>query len=262
MRISLPVRAAVTMAAAALTVVPFAAPALAAGGSTYTVPLHQPTPITASGFGEHGNCPGISANQDGWHFVLPTNSTDFVKLTVTFQPGGQQVITTFGPPSDKHAYVASAPGATLTSATAEVKGGEVSWFNLSHTCPATGTTTPSPTPSPSQSTTKPPTPTPSVSETSGSKSPSSTSPSAGASVSTSPSAGSSVTASPSGSATVAGASGAAGSPSASTTVAAGAGSGSLASTGANVIAPALAGLLLVGGGTFLAMRRRKGAHQA
>jgi LPXTG-motif cell wall-anchored protein len=69
--------------------------------------------------------------------VLPGNSTDFVKLTVTFEPGGQTVVTEFGPPSDKHAYVASLPGAKLTSAVAEVDGGDLELFNLSHTCPST-----------------------------------------------------------------------------------------------------------------------------
>ncbi|MGR7003244.1 hypothetical protein ACU686_43515 [Yinghuangia aomiensis] len=120
----------------------------ASATSTYTINLHQTPPITAAGYGEHeAQCASIPASQDGWHFVLPGNTTDFVKLTVTFQPGGQVVVTNFGPPTDKHAYVASAPGATLVSASAEVIGGEQRWFNLSHTCPATQTkppTTPPP----------------------------------------------------------------------------------------------------------------------
>jgi LPXTG-motif cell wall-anchored protein len=125
-------------AAVSLLVLPAAAPAFAADG-TYTVPLHQaadlPLTATSAGVEKKSDCP-VPAGQDGWHFVLPGKDTDFVKLTVTFDPGGEQVVTHFGPPSDKHAYVASAPGAELVSASAEVKGGSLEWFNLSHTCPA------------------------------------------------------------------------------------------------------------------------------
>ncbi|NYI06669.1 LPXTG cell wall anchor domain-containing protein [Allostreptomyces psammosilenae] len=134
-------RWAVIPAAASLAVMAGAATATAAD-STYTVELRQELPRTATtddgGAPQQGRdgCPGIPEGQDGWHFVLPGNSSDFVTLTVTFEPGGQQVITDFGPPSDKHAYVASEPGATLTSAVAEVRGGELELFNLSHTCPA------------------------------------------------------------------------------------------------------------------------------
>ncbi|MEV1078464.1 LPXTG cell wall anchor domain-containing protein [Streptomyces sp. NPDC050211] len=107
---------------------------------TYTVELRQQLPRTATtqdgGAPQEDGCPGIPETMDGWHFVLPGNSSTFVKLTVTFQPGGEQVVTSFGPPSDKHAYVASKPGALLTSAVAEVEGGSLELFNLSHTCPA------------------------------------------------------------------------------------------------------------------------------
>lgn len=136
---ALPVAATLLLAAGA-------APAFATDDDSYTVKLRQQLPRTATtddggapqkGF---GNCADIPADQDGWHFVLPGNSSVFVKLTVTFKPGGEQVITNFGPPSDKHAYVASEPGATLTSVVAEVKGGDLTKFNLSHTCPAQGTT--------------------------------------------------------------------------------------------------------------------------
>ncbi|MFW6695565.1 LPXTG cell wall anchor domain-containing protein [Streptomyces sp. MAR4 CNX-425] len=124
---------------------------------TYTVELRQELPrttdSTAGGVPQEKECPGVPRDQDGWHFVLPGNSSEFVKLTVTFEPGGEQVITDFGPPSDKHANVASAPGAQLTSAVAEVEGGELELFNLSHTCPSMET----PTESPSPSTSMPPT---------------------------------------------------------------------------------------------------------
>ncbi|GCB48626.1 LPXTG cell wall anchor domain-containing protein [Streptomyces sp. NL15-2K] len=134
--------------ASLLLVAGAAAPAFASTDDTYTVQLRQDLPRTSTtddgGAPQESSdqCPGVPAGQDGWHFVLPGNSTDFVKLTVTFEPGGQQVVTDFGPPSDKHAYVASAPGAELTSAVAEVSGGDLELFNLSHTCPAADGTTP------------------------------------------------------------------------------------------------------------------------
>ncbi|WP_329499782.1 hypothetical protein [Kitasatospora herbaricolor] len=236
-----------------------AAPSALATAGTYTVPVHQDLPVTAAGFGEHeAKCGTIATDQDGWHFVLPGNSTDFVKLTVAFDNGAPQVVTVFGPPTTKHAYVASAPGAKLTSASAEVKGGEVKWFNLSHTCPAL-VTSPSPTPS---------TPAPSTSTTPGTTaSPSATTtatPSASVSPSASPSASATTgtsspttTATPSTGSTVDAAAGSP-SPSASTEVS---GSGSLASTGANIGLTLLAALGLVGAGTFLVMRRRRaGQH--
>ena len=129
----------------------------------YQVPLHQPMPITAAGFGTHSEqCGSIPDTEDGWHFVLPGDFTVFVSLTVTFSPGGTQTITSFGPPTDKHAFAASAPGAVLESASAIVKTEtgkkQVLWFNLSHTCPATAT--PTPTPSGTPTTTATPTVTP------------------------------------------------------------------------------------------------------
>ncbi len=140
---------------------------------TYTVPLHQDTPITNSGYGDKGDCPESPA-QWGWHFVLPGNDTSFVKLTVTFENAGEVVVTTFGPPTAQHAYVYTSTDDTLKSATAEVTGGEVDWFNLSHVC--TGTTvqeTPSPSPSETVSETPSATPSETVSE-SPSESPSET----------------------------------------------------------------------------------------
>ncbi|MFC7976977.1 LPXTG cell wall anchor domain-containing protein [Streptomyces cinereoruber] len=123
------------------------APAALAADGPKPLPLHQvkDLPLTASEFGTQEKvCGNVPTSQDGWHFVLPGSgkggSAVFTELTVTFEPGGTQTVTVFGPPSDKHAYVASQPGAKLVSATAEtsapVKQG---WFNLSHTCPATET---------------------------------------------------------------------------------------------------------------------------
>ena len=124
-----------TAAAAGALLVAGATPALATENE---VGLHQNPPITADDpeFAGNGECPTIPADQDGWHFVLPTNDAVFLELRVTFEQGGEQVVTVFGPPSDKHAYVASAPGDTLIAASATVEGGPVD-FRLSHTCPAT-----------------------------------------------------------------------------------------------------------------------------
>lgn len=134
--------------------------------SQYTIPLHQSTPITAAGYdSQEKSCDGIPATKDGWHFVLPGNSTRFVKLTVTFDPGGTQTITAFGPPTAKHAYVSSVAGAELTSASAVVKAKEgakkLDWFNLSHTCPASSTPTSSPTTTPSMTPSESPSESPS-----------------------------------------------------------------------------------------------------
>ncbi|MCF6524790.1 LPXTG cell wall anchor domain-containing protein [Streptomyces sp. JJ36] len=142
--------AAAVPAAASLLLGAAAAPALA-DDHTYTVELRQDLPRTAdSGQGGvpregAGTCGRVPAGKDGWHFVLPGNSTEFVKLTVTFEPGGRQVLTDFGPPSDKHAYVGSEPGAELVDVQAEVEGGSLELFNLSHTCPANTTPTDEPT---------------------------------------------------------------------------------------------------------------------
>ncbi|MET9615765.1 LPXTG cell wall anchor domain-containing protein [Kitasatospora indigofera] len=258
MRASLTTRAAFTAAAAGLMLLPTAPSALAAVGTTYTVPVHQDLPVTAAGFGEHETkCGTIGTDQDGWHFVLPGNSTDFVKLTVAFDNGTPQVVTVFGPPTTKHAYVASAPGAKLTSASAEVKGGEVKWFNLSHTCPAVSS---SPSPKPS-------TPVPSTSTSPAATSPAATvspsattsvTPSGSASASTGAPSGPAATATPSTGSTVDAAAGGSPSPTASTEAT---GSGSLASTGANVGLTVLAALGLVGAGSVLVMRRRQaGRH--
>ncbi|MEV0536133.1 hypothetical protein [Kitasatospora sp. NPDC050463] len=246
-----------------------AAPSAFATAGTYTVPVHQDLPLTAAGFGEHeAKCGSIGTDQDGWHFVLPGNSTDFVKLTVAFDNGAPQVVTVFGPPTTKHAYVASAPGAKLTSASAEVTGGEVKWFNLSHTCPAVSTS-PRPTPSTSAPST-PTTPSASVSPSASATPSASVSPSASttpsvtatASISASVTAGASssatATSTPSTGSAVDAAAGGSPSPSAA---AVGSDSGSLASTGANVGMTLLAALGLVGAGTVLVMRRRKaGQH--
>ncbi|WP_137988896.1 LPXTG cell wall anchor domain-containing protein [Streptomyces vilmorinianum] len=206
---------------------------LAPAASAAEVPFHheKDLPLTAAEFENEGNeeCPGIPDDKDGWHFVLPGKDADFTKLTVTFDNGTPLVITdfsSFGNPEGKHAYVASAPGAELTAATAEIDG-EAKFFNLSHTCPSSAT----------------PTPTPTTTETTPEESPSS---SESPSESTSPSSSVSPTESASAGAT----------PSASTSVDA---EGDLAETGSS--APvgiiAAAAVALAGAGAFLVTRRRK-----
>ncbi|NYV75144.1 LPXTG cell wall anchor domain-containing protein, partial [Streptomyces sp. UH6] len=132
---SLPLRAAAVPAAAALLLAGAAVPAAATGGTHHTEEIRQDLPVTAEDF-RHGDCPTVPAGKDGWHFVLPGNATVFTELTVTFAPGGEQVVTAFGPPTGKHAYAVSEPGAELVSAVARTEGADVSYVNLSHTCPA------------------------------------------------------------------------------------------------------------------------------
>ncbi|NML53131.1 LPXTG cell wall anchor domain-containing protein [Streptomyces sp. R302] len=128
---------AATLVAAMAGSLALATTASATSGE-YELKLHQATPIKAADF-EQGECPDtIPADKDGWHFVIPGGGTDFVKLTVTFDNGAPIEITSFGPPKDDHAYVASEAGAELTSAVATVNGEQVKFFNLSHTCAAEG----------------------------------------------------------------------------------------------------------------------------
>ncbi|MFI1284511.1 LPXTG cell wall anchor domain-containing protein [Streptomyces sp. NPDC020858] len=239
----------------ATTALPIAASLVLAAGApafatdSYTVPVHQALPLTATSQGveNQAKCASIPSSQDGWHFVLPGNSTTFKKLTVTFEPGGQQVVTVFGPPSDKHAYVASVPGAKLTAASAEVVGGSVEWFNLSHTCPSTSTASPSPSQSTSAS--------PSASASA------SASTSASASASTSASASSST--SPSGSTQP---SGSASSPAPTGSTAATGGStggGDLAKTGSDApigLLATMAAALIAAGAVLVVRRRNAGAE--
>ncbi|MEX0171873.1 LPXTG cell wall anchor domain-containing protein [Streptomyces sp. LMG1-1-1.1] len=121
--------------------------ALASDGANHPT-LRQELPLKAADFeNTEAECLGVPANQDGWHFVLPGGTADFVELKVTFVPGGTQTITDFskfGNPAGKHAYVASAPGAELTNVEATITGGPLpgkgNKFPLSHTCPATPVT--------------------------------------------------------------------------------------------------------------------------
>ncbi|MGW0749567.1 LPXTG cell wall anchor domain-containing protein [Streptomyces sp. NPDC002587] len=237
-------RAAFDVAATSLVLAAGATPALAT--DAYTVPLHQQLPITAASFGStEKKCADIPSTQDGWHFIAPGNPNDisFVELTVTFEPGGQKVVTSFGPPNDNHAYVASEPGAKLTSAVAKVKGGKLEWFNLSHTCPSTVT----PSGTPSQTPSKTPSGTPSGSASGTPSGTPSTTPSRSVSPSGSVTPSQSVSGTPSGT------------PSATATSSAPVPGGDLANTGSSLpvaLVSTLAVALVAAGGVLVVRRRR------
>ncbi|MFJ6442865.1 LPXTG cell wall anchor domain-containing protein [Streptomyces sp. NPDC091649] len=230
---------------AAMTTCLTAAPLAAAtdGGASHPT-LRQELPLTAEGY-SGGTCPGVPGDKDGWHFILPGNSATFTKLTVTFEPGGEQVITVFGPPKDDHAYAVSEPGAKLTAVEAEIDGTvKHGKFNLSHTCPASVTPTPSasettdsPTDDPTDGPTENPTDNPTENPTGTPTGEPSATPSAG-------------TPTPAASKTP----GAVPSASEST----GTGGGDLAETGsgAPVGVMAAVALALAGAGAFLVTRRR------
>lgn len=124
-------------------------------GSPYTVELnqqiHNETPITANGNFAGGECVGIPGTEDGWHFVLPNDFTAFISISLTFSSGS--IVS--GPTllhGGQQAVVGTTPGAVLTGGSAsvetEVGKDQVTFFNLSNTCPASST---SPPPSPSAS---------------------------------------------------------------------------------------------------------------
>ena len=100
---------------------------------------------------------GPSAGSDVWVFVLPgehATSGDFVSVTADFGANGTKTITSAadpdnfsnGGPDTAKAWIVAPAGWTLVGATAEITGTAES-FNLTHTCPASGTATPTPTPS-------------------------------------------------------------------------------------------------------------------
>lgn len=179
--------AQLTVAAAALAaVLMYASPAQAADGPAVLHPDHV---NKTAGF--QRDCTGpfktLPAGYDGWHFVLPAASgTSFLTVTLTFStPGGS---VTAGPitstsaasptkaadnswygyidnagAADKHLYVFTKVGWTLTGGTAQVTNAATNAkFNLSHTCKGTGSSS---SPSPSASRRPSSTPTPGTSGT-------------------------------------------------------------------------------------------------
>jgi hypothetical protein len=137
-------------------------------------------PTTAAAFAHECNPSqggGPFPGQDVWVFVLPgthETSGDFASVTANFGAGGTVTITVGGNPGNfsnggpatSKAWVIAPAGFTLVGATAEITGTAAS-FNLTHTCPASGSPCPSAsgteTPSPSPSATESPSPAPSPS---------------------------------------------------------------------------------------------------
>lgn len=179
MRTSLLLRAGL-VGAAGVAALAFGSPAWA--NSTISInPGNVPT--TAAGFDTH-ECDanfggGPFPNQDVWVFVLPGNhstSGDFVSLTANFGANGTVTITAAanpgnfsnGGPATSKAFIVTPAGFTLVGATAEITG-TADFFNLTHTCPASGSPSPSPSmsksasPSPSMSKSASPSPSASVS---------------------------------------------------------------------------------------------------
>jgi hypothetical protein len=166
-------RTAAVSFASGIAVLAFAGPALAVDA---TIPIkadHVPT--TAADFPTHecdANQLPQKPGEDGWHFVLPSGSPEpavFVEVRLTFEDetgATHQVTATVGNPTDKHAIVYTPTGWTLVAGEADITGqvdGKPSEFNLSHTCPASGS--PSPTASPTGSPTASPTGTATASPT-------------------------------------------------------------------------------------------------
>jgi hypothetical protein len=143
-----------------------------------TISINQGNvPTSAAGFGNHS----CDANQGGgpypgrdvWVFVLPGshNTTgDFLSVTANFGANGTVTITTAadpgnfanGGPATSKAWIVTPAGWTLVGATATISG-TASSFNLTHTCPASGTPSPSPSAS-SSSALEQGSPTPSTSD--------------------------------------------------------------------------------------------------
>jgi hypothetical protein len=165
MRVSWPARLGV-VAAAGLALALGSAPAAWAVSTVSINPAHVPT--TAQAFSSHdcSDFPGITSSQDGWHFVLPAATGDnFLSVTLTFSTPGGTVTATItssdssnpstGPgwsgyldnagAAERHAYLVTDAGWTLTAGTAVVSENTDGYFTLSHTCPGTPTT-PTPTP--------------------------------------------------------------------------------------------------------------------
>jgi hypothetical protein len=130
-----------------------------------TIPINPGNvPTTAAGFGTHecnaNQGGGPFAGQDVWVFVLPGNhatSGDFVSITAQFAGHPDVTITAAanpgnfsnGGPATSKGWIITPAGWTLTGGSAVITGTQ-EFFNLTATCPASGTTpstTPTSTPS-------------------------------------------------------------------------------------------------------------------
>jgi len=122
-------------------------------------------PTTAAGFSGHTCDPnqggGPFTNDDVWVFVLPGNHAttgDFVSITADFGPDGTVTITSAanpgnfdnGGPQTSKGWIIQPAGATLVGATAVITG-TADFFNLTHTCPASGPSSPPPSSPPPSS---------------------------------------------------------------------------------------------------------------
>ncbi|MEJ3745932.1 hypothetical protein WEI85_21895 [Actinomycetes bacterium KLBMP 9797] len=117
-------------------------------------------PATAAEFSTHDCDPnfggGPHPGADVWVFVLPgKDGGDFVSVTADFGAGGTKTIPDDGGAivTDKgtsKAWISTPAGWTLESATAEITG-TATKFNLTHTCPSTGTPEPTDEPEPEPS---------------------------------------------------------------------------------------------------------------
>ncbi len=149
-------RIALTAGIAAAVSLALGNPAWAVDSGPY--PLHQ-SATTAAGYEGH-SCDqvpnGPIAGKDGWVFVLPDNGVTFTKLVLTFKNSANSAVTVTVPTDPatgivtgngtSKAYVITPAGWTLTGGqawtSAALPDKNKQWFNLTHTCPATGTGTP------------------------------------------------------------------------------------------------------------------------
>jgi hypothetical protein len=152
-------RVAISIAATTALALGGAATAFADAHTT-TINLHEPhVGSTAEGFQQDCQDDKFAErgeDEDAWHFVLPGQGS-FESLTLTFSTLDGNVVATITSKdaenpstgdgwrgyidpagksgSDKHAYVFTAAGWTLTGGTAEVVDSDEERFNLSHVCP-------------------------------------------------------------------------------------------------------------------------------
>ncbi len=121
--------------------------------------------ITAASFGSQ-DCQGFGdsgapyPDRDLWHFVLPSPSTsgEFISVTLGFDTNLDNTADNFvtipteggsifsaAPGTVSHAVVDTPAGWVLTQGVAVITGfSEIGYFNLSHTCAASGVVTPTP----------------------------------------------------------------------------------------------------------------------
>jgi LPXTG-motif cell wall-anchored protein len=139
-------RVAVAVGAAVVAGLAIASPASA----STKIPINPGNvPATASAYGTH-DCDknfggGPYPDKDVWVFVLPGNGAkvgDFVSVTATFGANGTLTIPADGGAivtgkGTSKAWITTPAGWTLTAASATITG-DADKFNLTHTCPPSG----------------------------------------------------------------------------------------------------------------------------